>query len=158
MRLKAVVPPKTQPMFHRVLDADPVVVRATLTDMRHRFARDVCDDTLGRLELVMAELMNNVAEHAPVATSDRLPVIHLCIVRHQAGLACALADDGVSLPDACMLPRSLPPAIADNLPEGGFGWFLVQNLTQALCYYRASSRNYLAFNIPFMEREDENLS
>lgn len=158
MRAKAALRPKPQPMFHRVLDADPVVVRATLTDMRDRFARDVSDDALGRLELVMAELMNNVAEHAPVATSDKLPVIHLCIVRHKAGLACALTDDGVSLPDDCVLPRSLPPAIADSLPEGGFGWFLVQNLTQALCYYRESSRNYLAFNIPFMEKDDENLS
>jgi serine/threonine-protein kinase RsbW len=151
--------PRTQPMFHRVLDADPMIVRDTLSDMRQRFAQDVSDDTLGRLELVMAELMNNVAEHAPVAAASlpsktgKVPVIHLCIVRHKAGLACALTDDGVSLPDSCVLPRELPPAIADNLPEGGFGWFLVQTLTQALCYYRESSRNYLAFNIPFVQEE-----
>ena len=47
------------------------------------------------------------------------------------------AADAVALPD---------PA---GLPEGGFGWFLIQDLTQALCYYRRESRNYLAFNIPF---------
>jgi serine/threonine-protein kinase RsbW len=158
MTPKAVLRPRTQPMFHRVLYADPMVVRDTLTDMRDRFALDVCDDTLGRLELVMAELMNNVAEHAPDITSSRLPVIHMCIVRHKAGLACALTDNGVSLPEDCVLPRTLPPAIADNLPEGGFGWFLVQNLTQALCYYRESSRNYLAFNIPFLKEDDETVS
>lgn len=153
--------PQKQPMFHRVLNADPMVVRDTLSDMRQRFAQNVSDDALGRLELVMAELMNNVAEHAPIAASaqpsgiGKVPVIHLCIVRHKAGLACALTDDGVSLPDSCVLPRKLPPLIADDLPEGGFGWFLVQNLTQALCYYRESSRNYLAFNIPFMQDEED---
>ena len=141
-----------QPMFHRVPNAQPMIVRATLMDVRRRFARDVGDDTLGRLELVLAELMNNVAEHAPVTGKERphrVPVIHLCVVRHKGGLACALTDDGTSLPDECVLPRSLPAAIPDDLPEGGFGWFLIQDLTQALCYYRRESRNYLAFNIPF---------
>ncbi|WP_108503236.1 ATP-binding protein [Paracoccus indicus] len=141
-----------QPMFHRVLNAQPLTVRDTLTDMRRRFAADVGEDTLGRLELVLAELMNNVAEHAPAAgrrNEARVPVIHLCVVRHKSGLACALTDDGVSLPDDCVLPRSLPPAIPEDLPEGGFGWFLIQDLTQALSYYRRESRNYLAFNIPF---------
>ncbi|WP_405402030.1 ATP-binding protein [Paracoccus sp. Ld10] len=147
----------TQPMFHRVLNAHPMVVRDTLHDVRQRFSAEVGDDTLGRLELVLAEVMNNVAEHAPLSHTEqaRLPVIHLCIVRHSSGLACALTDDGVSLPDDCLLPRGLPPMIADDLPEGGFGWFLIQDLTQALCYYREESRNYLAFSIPFTQLEVE---
>ena len=74
-------------------------------------------------------------------------------MRHSSGLACALTDDGISLPDDCLLPRSLPPMVADDLPEGGFGWFLIQDLTQALCYYREESRNYLAFSIPFAQME-----
>lgn len=146
----------TQPMFHRVLNAHPLTVRDTLQDVRQRFRGEVSDDTLGRLELVLAEVMNNVAEHAPLAQaaqSGPLPVIHLCIVRHNSGLACALTDDGVSLPDDCLLPRSLPEMVADDLPEGGFGWFLIQDLTQALCYYREESRNYLAFSIPFAQLE-----
>ncbi|MFN3277419.1 MAG: ATP-binding protein [Paracoccus hibiscisoli] len=147
----------TQPMFHRVLNAHPLTVRDTLQDVRHRFRGEVSDDTLGRLELVLAEVMNNVAEHAPLGQAapgpGPLPVIHLCIVRHNSGLACALTDDGVSLPDDCLLPRSLPDMVADDLPEGGFGWFLIQDLTQALCYYREESRNYLAFSIPFAQLE-----
>jgi len=146
---------RTQPMFHRVLSAHPMTVRDTLSDVRLRFRTEVSDDTLGRLELVLAEVMNNVAEHAPLGQAEqaRLPVIHLCIVRHSSGLACALTDDGISLPDDCLLPRSLPPMVADDLPEGGFGWFLIQDLTQALCYYREESRNYLAFSIPFAQME-----
>lgn len=146
---------RTQPMFHRVLQAEPHDVRRTLKDLRTRFASEVSADAMGRLELVLAEVMNNVAEHAPLGQAEqaRLPVIHLCIVRHSSGLACALTDDGISLPDDCLLPRSLPPMVADDLPEGGFGWFLIQDLTQALCYYREESRNYLAFSIPFAQME-----
>ena len=146
-----------QPMFHRVLNARPLTVRDTLVDVRRRFSSDVGEDTLGRLELVLAELMNNVAEHAPITGQERtahVPVIHLCVVRHKSGLACALTDDGMSLPDDCVLPRSLPAAIPEDLPEGGFGWFLIQDLTQALSYYRRESRNYLAFNIPFASEGD----
>ena len=144
----------TQPMFHRVLNAHPMIVRDTLQDVRQRFRGEVGDDTLGRLELVLAEVMNNVAKHGGAVAAVRdLPSIHLCIVRHSSGLACALTDDGISLPDDCLLPRNLPPMVADDLPEGGFGWFLIQDLTQALCYYREESRNYLAFSIPFAQME-----
>lgn len=143
---------RTQPMFHRVLDADPMIVRDTLHDIRLRFRGEVGDDTLGRLELVLAEVMNNVAEHS-MADRARLPVIHLCIVRHTSGLACALTDDGASLPEHCLLPRDLPSLRGSDLPEGGFGWFLIQDLTQSLCYYREESRNYLAFSVPFVRME-----
>ena len=173
-----------QTMFHRVFRADPVVVRNVLADIRQRFRDDVCDDTLGRLELVLAEVMNNVAEHGPqprdpanrippgsaprqsippdggagdiisnsgssLRRRPSTPAIHLCIVRHTNGLACAVTDDGVSLPDHCLLPRSLPAPNDEGLPVGGFGWFLIQDLTQALCYYREERRNFLAFSVPF---------
>jgi len=141
-----------QPMFHRVLDAHPITVRATLQDVRRRFSFDLSEDTLGRLELVLAEVMNNITEHAAAPKQGAklsLPSIHLSIVRHNTGLACALTDDGTSLPAACLQPRNLPSMITEDLPEGGFGWFLIQDLTQSLCYYREENRNYLAFKIPF---------
>ena len=139
-----------QPMFHRVFEAELNNVRTVLNDIRKRFSGDVSDDTMGRLELVLAEVMNNVAKHGGAVASARdLPSIHLCIVRHESGLACAITDDGVSLPSECLLPRNLPQIDQDALPEGGFGWYLIQDLTQALCYYREERRNFLAFSIPF---------
>lgn len=144
---------RTQPMFHRVLHADPDRVRATLADIRQRFRAEVSEDTLGRLELVLAEVMNNVTEHAALpasgVASEEPPSIHLSIVRHDTGLACAISDDGVSLPEDCILPRGLPVMDLADLPEGGFGWYLIQDLTQALCYYREEQRNFLAFSVPF---------
>ena len=145
---------QSQPMFHRVFAADPMSVRRVLADVRQRFRDHVEDDALGRLELVLAEVMNNVAEHgAPRPAQDLIarppaPSIHLCIVRHSGGLSCAVTDDGVSLPVSCLERRDLPNAPDGGLPEGGFGWFLIQDLTQALCYYREERRNFLAFCIP----------
>lgn len=142
-----------RPMFHRVLGARPENVRDTLTELRRRFQAEVDEDTLARLELVLAEVMNNVAEHAVLPANDvgsaRMPSIHLSIVCHDSGLACAISDDGASLPEHCILPRSLPAMDLADLPEGGFGWYLIQDLTQALCYYREGQRNFLAFNVPF---------
>ena len=151
--VKGQVSMQTQPMFHRVLRAQPSSVRDTLVDVRRRFSQEVNDDTLGRLELVLAEVMNNVAEHAGAdvdgQTASAMPHIHLCIVRHETGLACAITDNGISVPDECLLPRALPRNDVTDLPEGGFGWYLIQDLTQALCYYREHQRNFLAFSVPF---------
>lgn len=154
---------RTQPMFHRVLQASPGRVRATLNDIRQRFGGEISADTLGRLELVLAEVMNNIAEHAALpegacepeaeTATETLPSIHLSIVRHDTGLACAISDDGVSLPEECILPRGLPVMDLTDLPEGGFGWYLIQDLTQALCYYREEHRNFLAFSVPFVDRD-----
>ena len=135
-------------MFHRVLPADPLAVRTALTDIRARFRDDVGAETLGRLELVLAEVMNNVTKHAGTKYVAAIPSIHLSIVRHETGLACAVTDDGVTLPPECLLPRKLPAADLEDLPEGGFGWYLIQGLTQSLCYYREDQRNFLAFNVP----------
>lgn len=145
-----------QPMFHRVFRAQSDAVRSVLIDVRRRFAGEVCDDTLGRLELVLAEVINNVTEHGtgraikpPGLPGGTAPLVHLCIVGHDSGLACAITDDGPSVPDECLLPRDLPQRGLGDLPEGGFGWFLIQDLTQALCYYREDRRNFLAFSVPY---------
>lgn len=146
---------RTQPMFHRVLEADPDEVRQTLKDLRTRFAPQVNADAIGRLELVLAEVMNNVAEHAglvPMAGTESR-VMHLCVVMHDNGLSCAITDDGGSLPADCLLPRSLPALNPLDLPEGGFGWYLIQGLTQSLCYYREDQRNCLAFMVPYHQSQ-----
>lgn len=139
---------RTQPMFHRVLRADPHNVRQALIDLHARFAAVVDADAMGRLELVLAEVMNNVAEHA-ATPGHQLGSMHLCVVMQDSGLSCAITDDGGKLPADCLKPRSLPMQDPLDLPEGGFGWFLIQGLTQSLCYYREGCRNCLAFTVPY---------
>lgn len=139
-----------RPMFHRVISAKPDLVRDTLAAIRGRFQHDIGADAMGRLELVLAEVMNNVAKHGVGKGGRTVPLIHICIVSHDCGLACALTDDGDRLPSECLLPRSLPQLPDNELPEGGFGWYLIQDLTQELCYYREDTRNFLAFRIPLI--------
>ncbi len=144
---------RTEPMFNQVLPAHPRAVRKVLHDIRRRFSGEVSEDTLGRLELVLAEVMNNVAEHSRGPACDAGTVvglsIHVSIVRHVSGLCCAITDNGISLPPDCLIPRNSPPPVRSALPEGGWGWYIIHDLTQALCYYREGQRNYLAFNLPF---------
>lgn len=140
---------QVQPMFHRVLSAGSNDIRLALADLRTRFEPAVDADALGRLELVLAEVMNNVAEHA---TGPDLPsrMMHVCVVMHDSGLSCAVTDNGNQLPPDCLKPRSLPAVDSLDLPEGGFGWFLIQGLTRSLCYYREDDRNCLAFTVPWL--------
>lgn len=145
---------RSQPMFHRVLQADPHDVRQALKDLRARFAPRISADTMGRLELVLAEVMNNVVEHAGLAPPGPMSrSIHLCVVMHDNGLSCAITDDGGRLPADCLLPRGLPVMDPLDLPEGGFGWCLIQGLTQSLCYYREDQRNCLAFMVPYRQSQ-----
>ena len=70
--------------------------------------------------------------------------------------ACAVTDDGVGLPPACLIAPP-PPDIegVESLPEGGFGWLIIHGLTRSLVYFREGSRNLLAFNIPTLGSERE---
>lgn len=139
----------TQPMFHRALRADPQDVRQTLMDLQERLRGSFDPDLLGRLELVLAEIMNNVAEHGRYTGPDRsVPFIHLCIVPLARGISCAICDDGDIMPANCLQIDSLPET-GPELPEGGFGWFLIQDLTQSLIHFREGRRNFLAFTLPF---------
>lgn len=142
-------PRQERALFHRALRATPDAVRDTLVDLRVRFVPLVNEDALARMELVLAEVMNNVAEHGIAEAPERpAPVIHLCVMQQSTGLACTVSDDGESLPQNCLVPQGLPDDDDEGLPEGGFGWFIIHDLTQSLCYFREGSRNFLAFTVP----------
>lgn len=150
--------------FHRVLRADPLSVRRTLTDLRRTLAADCSDDALGRLELVLAEVLNNIVEHGIGVSRDpaailaeasvegvaRARAVHLLVSPEAGGLRCVITDTGVLLPGECLAPRHLPRC-EPELQEGGFGWYLIQDLAINLTYSRAGGRNCLAFTLPVEE-------
>ncbi|ABL68931.1 ATP-binding protein [Paracoccus denitrificans] len=158
-------PPRRQPMFHRIFRADPATVRAALLFLRERFDGSAGDEVIAKLELALAEVLNNICEHGTRYEALRLdgrahaPLIHLCVARHVGGIACAVTDDGRPLPPSCLAAHGLPwtappPRDAEAillLPEGGFGWFLIQDLTASLSYFREGRRNFLAFIVPVTE-------
>ncbi|MFD1797757.1 ATP-binding protein [Paracoccus aurantiacus] len=138
---------KAQPIIvlTRSFPALADTVREILILMTERLRLHTTTDLLGRAELVLAELLNNVAQHGRAHSADPAPIVHLSVVAQPDGLACSVSDDGGLLPSICL---NSPPPDPRNDPEGGFGWFLIGHLTQSLIYFREGERNYVAFTIP----------
>lgn len=149
-------------LFNRVLPADPLSVRQLLVDLGQRLGPNLPPDAMGRVELVLAEIMNNIVNHGakdriPAGTAPRARSIHLSVACHDNGVACAILDDGATLPLACLSPptRRASRARARTLPEGGFGWLIIHDLTQSLAYFREEGYNLLAFNVPMIQPDKD---
>lgn len=125
---------------------DPLQVRRALTE-----ATEACRtlwpsltvDKLGDIQIALAEVLNNIAEHA---FSDR-PLEMASVTLHTDGsdLRAVFVDQGHPMPGLLPPPGILPEIgeEKDDLPEGGFGWFLVHELSDAVMYRRVGSQNQL---------------
>lgn len=104
------------------------------------------DDTCGAVELVLAEALNNIVEHAYAAESPG--DIRLVATVSPLRLRCVLSDQGTALPGLTIPGGRLPPhnVARDDLPEGGFGWFLIRDLTDRIDYRRNAGWNHLTLD------------
>lgn len=93
-------------------------------------------------QTVLAEVLNNIVEHA---YAERQGDIVLELHVDPTGLVCHVTDHGAPMPDEC-LPSGRPPCPQD-LPEGGYGWFLIRSLARDLTYRRVDGQNQLSFRI-----------
>lgn len=145
-------------LYCTTLAPDPFEIRRILGQVRARFMPLSGADTVGRLELVLAEILNNIAEHGePEHQSGSVPgsrrSVHLSAATATGGIYCIISDVGEAVPADCLAPRSLPRQLTpdgptQDLAEGGFGWFMIQNTARKLYYGREGRRNILAFLIP----------
>ena len=102
----------------------------------------------GTVELVMAEVLNNIVEHAYADRPEGGPV-HVRCSKTQDGLTVFIKDAGKMMPDG-KLPTGTLASLEvelDDLPEGGFGWFLIQNLAKDVTYERVGNQNVLKMRI-----------
>ncbi len=129
------------------VDSDPLAVRAALEKLVAGLsARGVSPQALISVELVLAEVLNNVVEHAYARTDGPIEITlnHEGVVLH-----CLIRDRGAGMPDG-VLPNGAQSNLngpTDALPEGGFGWFLIRKLAEGIAYRRAGDQNELAFRI-----------
>jgi serine/threonine-protein kinase RsbW len=142
-----VVAPSRKGASHVIAPADLLAVRHCLAAM---FAQEplsgIDEDLRGTAEIVIAEALNNIVEHAYAGQSGAIFVsVHLA----EDGLECAFTDHGAAMPDNTLPPGKLHDLgnIAD-LPDGGFGWYLIRALVQDLQYSRACGQNFLRFRLP----------
>lgn len=102
----------------------------------------------GTVELVVAEALNNVVEHAYPDGSPKGQIRIAC--DHDAdGLVLTIIDQGKEMP-AGQLPRGKAADIDvafEDLPEGGFGWFLIRDLAKDVNYERAGWENRLSLRL-----------
>lgn len=95
--------------------------------------------------LVLGEVLNNIAEHA---TSDDTAKIELRIVVEEGRLHVQTEDSGRVLPGRLLGMPSLPDmgTSVEDLPEGGFGWFIIHSLVDDMVYERHAGSNRLSFS------------
>lgn len=108
---------------------------------------DISREQTGLTELVLAEVLNNIVEHAYAGRQDGQ--ISLQVTRTGRMLRLDIRDQGTAL-----LGERLPPARAvnldvprDELPEGGFGWYLIHRLAHQVEYRRSGADNHLAIRL-----------
>ncbi|WP_395543111.1 ATP-binding protein [Neotabrizicola sp. sgz301269] len=100
-------------------------------------------DDRSTAEIVLAEVLNNIAEHA---YADGDGPIRLWLGWAAGRLVCRIEDEGSPMPGG-MPPQGRPPC-PEELAEGGFGWHLIRSLADDLAYQRAWGINRLYFTLP----------
>lgn len=132
--------------LHTEFMADSRAVRDTLIALR-LVPPLAClgRDDRAMAELVLAEVLNNVVEHAYGGQAGR---IALRLRRQPAGLAFCVVDDGCAMPDGPLSSRTAPTVGPDgDLPQGGFGLPLIRALAHALRYRRHRGYNVLSVTL-----------
>lgn len=102
----------------------------------------------GTVQLVAAEVLNNIVEHAYPVDSPGGPIRLSCYFQDN-GLHLHIMDKGRAMPEG-KLPLANRPSLdtdLDDLPEGGFGWFMIQDLAKDVEYSRANEENHLRLRI-----------
>ncbi len=137
-----------------VIRSDPLAVREALCALFERLMLGPMEDgTRDAAQIVLAEALNNIVEHAYAKAPGEIEVT-LEISAH--GLKCNIVDHGIAMPGgelpagelADPAPVGVAPGVAiDDLPEGGFGWHLIRALSQDLRYRRVGGENLLSFRI-----------
>ncbi|WP_165937643.1 ATP-binding protein [Antarcticimicrobium sediminis] len=113
------------------------------TVMSQLRARGLADQHAGDVELALVEVVNNVVEHGYAGLGGGL--IHIDAQLSATGLDLCVSDFGRPLPGGHVPPMQAVDLDCPRaaLPEGGFGWSLIHQLTDVLRYERRGTRNTL---------------
>lgn len=130
------------------LRSDALEVRQALRDARSALAGlGLNEDDLARVEIVLAEILNNVVEHACAECPDCR--INIDLERGSADLKIEIVDDGKAMPGE-KLPEPKRATLhreVEHFPEGGFGWSLIHDLAHDVVYERRGRHNHLSLAI-----------
>jgi serine/threonine-protein kinase RsbW len=106
-------------------------IREALAEVRSRLGRmALSEEEITTVEVVLAEVMNNVAEHAYAWRRDGemiLGLAHDAGGHPRVGHGRRASDAGRDLPFGERLDPTVP---LEDMPEGGFGWLIIRQLAR----------------------------
>lgn len=144
------------PAFHVHVQSSDMAVREALAGVIAGLGPLVLDiEEISTVELVLAEALNNIVEHAYPDDSPGGLIAIAC--RHQPdGLNITVTDNGCAMPDGQMPIGMAPEVDVDvmDMPEGGFGWFLIKDLAKDVRYRREGAANLLDLRLAVALRRD----
>ncbi|MDJ0821848.1 MAG: ATP-binding protein [Paracoccaceae bacterium] len=131
---------------------------STSSDVRHMLKRLRAETTAHglaaadwhTLELVLAEALNNVVEHA--YREEPGGHIRLTLSCADGVVQADLRDCGTPLPQG-RLPMGTPANLdvpLQDLPEGGFGWYMIRTLASRVTYRCDAGVNILELDVPLI--------
>ena len=104
----------------------------------HHVARDVIDE----LELVLAEALNNVVEHAYLYAENG--EINILLRLRPSQIRVTITDSGRAFDGPPQLKdMNVEDMDFEELPEGGFGWNLIRTLTDDVEFEHKDKQNRL---------------
>lgn len=130
------------------LPGNAMAVRSALETVLGQLSESgLSESDCGITELVLAEVLNNVVEHA-YSAGDPGP-IELYIRRTGSILACRITDHGHPMPSEQLptVPHNDLSCEPQDLPEGGWGWLIIHELAEDVLYTRKGGRNFLEFTL-----------
>ena len=140
-------PSTPPPLLGLTFAATPEAIRGALSQITSCAANSGADQDLeSALQIALAEALNNIAEHA--YTGLGAGEIDVQVFPHQCGFRVQLQDSGHPMPTGLIAGSSLPPMGTSraDLPEGGFGLYLIQTLTAECSYDRIENTNRLTMD------------
>ncbi len=141
-------PDSDENTFHIRFPSSELHVRAALESLCDALiAMGIDECTRENAQIVLGEALNNVVEHA-YAEKQGDPV-ELCLQTEPTALHFRILDHGHPMPgleppDGEAHDLDVP---LNDLPEGGFGWFLIRTMTDELKYTREEGQNLLEFSL-----------
>jgi len=108
-------------------------------------AAGVAENEFGKLDLILEEILVNVARYAYTAEGGTVEVAYAPAGRRQ--LRVEIADFGRVFNPLQADPPDLSRGLAER-PIGGLGVFLVRSMVDSIDYRREQDRNILSFVFP----------
>lgn len=128
--------------FETTFLATPESVRENVIEVRDFLtAASIYPEHNISTEIVLAELLNNIVEHA--YAGQEAGMIQLEVTYCDRILTLTTNDFGTPIP-GLKVPAGKEPNLDvehADLPEGSFGWFLIKNLARHSSYQRVGDTN-----------------